>query len=59
VADVLVGRHRRHLDAAAAWGVPAHVTVLYPFVESARVNDDLVTTLARAVRCVASFECRF
>ena len=59
VADSLVERHRQHLDAAAAWGVPAHVTVLYPFVEPARVNDDLVATLVRAARCVASFECRF
>jgi 2'-5' RNA ligase len=59
VADALVERHRQHLDAAAAWGVPAHVTVLYPFVEPARVDDDLVATLATAARCVASFECRF
>lgn len=22
--------HRRHLDVAASWGVPAHVSVLYP-----------------------------
>jgi 2'-5' RNA ligase len=59
VADALVERHRQHLDAAATWGVPAHVTVLYPFVEPARVNDDLVATLATAARCVASFGCRF
>ena len=59
VADSLVGRHRQHLDAGATWGVPAHITVLYPFVEPARVNDELVATLATAARCVASFECRF
>jgi hypothetical protein len=59
VADSLVGRHCQHLDAAATWGVPAHDTVLYPFVEPPRVNDDLVATLVRAARCVASFECRF
>jgi 2'-5' RNA ligase len=59
VADSLVERHRQHLDAAATWGVPAHVTVLYPFVEPAQVNDDLVATLVRAARSVASFECRF
>jgi hypothetical protein len=56
VADSLVERHRQHLDAAATWGVPAHVTVLYPFVEPAQVDDDLVATLVRAARCVASFE---
>jgi 2'-5' RNA ligase len=30
-AEVVVGRHRAGLDRAAALGVPAHVTVLYPF----------------------------
>jgi hypothetical protein len=27
-----VSGHRNRLDRAAVWGVPAHVTVLYPFV---------------------------
>lgn len=31
-AEALVGSHRRRLDRAAGWGVPAHVTVLYPFL---------------------------
>jgi 2'-5' RNA ligase len=31
-ADPVVGQHRLQLDPAAARGVPAHVTVLYPFV---------------------------
>jgi hypothetical protein len=56
VADALIERHRQHLDAAATGGVPAHVTVLYPFVEPARVDDELAATLVRAARCVASFE---
>jgi hypothetical protein len=30
-AEVVVGRHRAALDRAAALGVPAHLTVLYPF----------------------------
>jgi hypothetical protein len=30
-AEAAVNAHRRRLDPAAAWGVPAHVTVLYPF----------------------------
>ncbi|WP_377639138.1 2'-5' RNA ligase family protein [Oryzobacter terrae] len=31
-AEPVVGRHRRRLDRAAALGVPAHVTVVFPFV---------------------------
>lgn len=31
VADPLVARHRSHLDLAAQDGIPAHVTVIYPF----------------------------
>ncbi len=58
-ADPLVGEHRHHLDPAASWGVPAHVTVLYPFVEPAQVDDHLIATLATALRHVAAFDCRF
>lgn len=36
-AEGAVARHRRQLDSAAADGIPAHVTVLYPFVPA----DDL------------------
>ena len=31
-ADSLVDEHRRHLDVVASWGVPAYVSVLYPYV---------------------------
>ncbi|MFT4084939.1 MAG: 2'-5' RNA ligase family protein [Nocardioides sp.] len=31
-AEAAVGEHRRRLDRAAAVGVPAHLTVLYPFM---------------------------
>jgi 2'-5' RNA ligase len=58
-ADPLVGRHRRHLDAAASWGVPAHVSVLYPFVDPSRVDDQVIRTLAAAIGSVAAFDCRF
>jgi len=58
-ADSLVDDHRRHLDAAASWGVPAHVSVLYPFVEPAQVDDHLIATLAAAFGPVAAFDCRF
>lgn len=58
-AEPLVGEHRQSLDPAAAWGVPAHVTVLYPFVEPAAVTEYLIATLAAAVDSVNAFDCRF
>lgn len=58
-AEPLIGQHRRHLDAAASWGVPAHVTVLYPFVEPAQVDDHLIATLAAVLGPMAALDCRF
>ena len=58
-AEPLVAEHRRHLDPADAWGVPAHVTVLFPFVEPAAVNEHVITTLASAVAPIHSFDCCF
>jgi 2'-5' RNA ligase len=57
--DSLVDEHRSHLDMAASWGVPAHVSVLYPFVEPAQVDDDLIATLAAVLGPVTAFDCRF
>ena len=58
-AEPLVSVHRLQLDVAAGWGVPAHVTVLYPFVAPETITDDLITTLAAAVRSVSAFDCLF
>jgi len=58
-AGPLVDEHRRLLDSAAAWGVPAHVTVLYPFVEPAQVDDHVIAALAAAIGSVAAFVCSF
>jgi 2'-5' RNA ligase len=57
--DPLVGGHRQQLDGSADWGVPAHVTVLAPFVAPEAITDDLITTLAAAVRSVSAFDCCF
>lgn len=43
----------------ASWGVPAHVSVLYPFVEPAQVDDDLIATLAAVLGAVSAFDCCF
>ncbi|MBC3763243.1 2'-5' RNA ligase family protein [Quadrisphaera sp. RL12-1S] len=58
-ADAVVRRHRDHLDGSAAWGVPAHVTVLFPFAAPQDLDDGALTALAGAVASVPAFEAAF
>ncbi|GIF00483.1 2'-5' RNA ligase family protein [Paractinoplanes rishiriensis] len=51
-AEPVVGRFRAGLDRAAAWDVPAHVTVLFPFLAPERI-DAAVLADVRAI--VAGF----
>jgi 2'-5' RNA ligase len=55
VAESVVGPHRDRLDEAARWGVPAHVTVLYPFLPPAEIDDTVLAVLSRAVAGVPQF----
>lgn len=54
-----VAEHRSRLDPAASRGVPAHVTVLYPFVPPDRVDADLLALLGEALASVEPFDCVF
>ncbi|SCG72753.1 2'-5' RNA ligase superfamily protein [Micromonospora humi] len=54
-----VGRFRSTLDRAAGWGVPAHVTVLYPFLPPDRVDDDVLTTLRLVFDATPRFDVTF
>jgi 2'-5' RNA ligase len=54
-AEAVVGRLRDELDPAARLGVPAHVTVLYPFVPASEVVDDVVARTAALYRSVPRF----
>jgi 2'-5' RNA ligase len=58
-AEPVVAEHRRRLDPTTAAGVPAHVTVLYPFVPPTSVTDAVVRSLREAVAPVAPFACSF
>lgn len=58
-AEPVVGRLRGRLDRAAAWGVPAHVTILYPFVLPDAITSEMVDLAAAAVASVPAFECTF
>lgn len=55
-AEAVVGSHRSRLDPAQAWGVPAHVTVLYPFVPPDELSQDIFEMLGRALTPVDAFD---
>jgi 2'-5' RNA ligase len=57
VVEPFVAEHRRALDRAAAWGVPAHGTVLYPFVAPNDLTQQTMDRLAAVVASVPAFEC--
>ena len=58
-AEPVVGRPRARWDRAAGWGVPAHVTVLHPFVPPAHLGPAELQRLRDAVRSVPRFAVAF
>jgi len=54
-AERVVAPHRERLDQAASWGVPAHVTVLFPFLPPAEIDERVLGTLGRAAATVPAF----
>jgi 2'-5' RNA ligase len=58
-AEPAVGEFRAALDRAAGWGVPAHVTVVYPFLPPDRLGPAELQRLGDAVRSVPAFAVSF
>jgi 2'-5' RNA ligase superfamily len=56
-AEPLVAVHRLRHDPAAAVGVPAHVTILYPF--RSIVDDAAIDVVAQLAANVAAFDLTF
>jgi 2'-5' RNA ligase len=54
-----VDRLRARWDRAATRGVPAHVTIVYPFVPGARLNADVRRELAAIAATHDPFEVEF
>ena len=54
-AEPVVAPHRALLDRAASWGVPAHVTVLFPFLPPEEIDQQVLDTLGRAAATVPAF----
>jgi hypothetical protein len=55
-AEPAVRQHRALLDEAARDGVPAHITVLYPFLPPVAISEPLLTTLRGLFAGIAAFE---
>jgi 2'-5' RNA ligase len=54
-AEAAVGAHRDRLDPSARDGVPAHVTVLYPFLPPAEIGPGVLAELSRLFAGVPRF----
>jgi hypothetical protein len=52
-AEPAVGQQRARLDEAARDGVPAHITVLYPFLPPAGIGERLLKSLGKLVFAAA------
>jgi 2'-5' RNA ligase len=55
-AEAAVGAHRAVLDSAAAKGVPAHITVLYPFVPPGLIDETVLAAVRKTVLTVPRFD---
>src|SRR3712207_8306425 len=55
-AEPVVGALRARLDPSASWGVPAHITVLYPFLAPDAVDERVRAVLAEVVAAVPAFD---
>jgi hypothetical protein len=57
-AEPVVGRHRLDLDANARLGIPAHITVLAPFMPASGIGADQQARLRRVFTSVEPFDIR-
>lgn len=58
-ADAVVGTYRQELDHTVSWPVPAHVTVLYPFLAPERITDSVLDDVRASLGAVTAFACTF
>ena len=49
-AEQLVGSGRRQFDRAARWGIPAHITLVYPFAPPEAIDAGAVSRLRALFR---------
>ena len=57
-AEPAVARHRERLDSSAPLGVPAHITVLYPFLPPGAIGPPVLGELERLFAAAGRFRFR-
>lgn len=57
-AEPVVAQHRARLDAGAPLGIPAHITVLFPFMPPGEIDEAVLDKLARLLGTVSGFSFR-
>ncbi len=55
-AESAVAHHRAHLDVSAWDGVPAHITVLYPFLPPAAIDAEALASVRRLIAGFPAFD---
>ncbi|MFD8263381.1 2'-5' RNA ligase family protein [Streptomyces griseoluteus] len=58
-AEAAVRARRDRLDPSARAGVPAHVTVLFPFLDESRIDDGACAAMGKVIGRHRPFEARF
>ena len=58
-AEPIVAPHRARLDSGAIRGVPAHVTILYPFVAPELLTADVMHQLTHLLAATPPFDLTF
>ncbi|MER5469987.1 2'-5' RNA ligase family protein [Streptomyces sp. NPDC002935] len=58
-AEPAVRAWRERLDPSARAGMPAHVTVLFPFLDAGRIDGDACAAIGEVIGRHRSFEARF
>lgn len=58
-AEPLVGHWRRRFDSSASAGIPAHVTVLFPFLDIDRITTAVIGDLRTLIGARSPFTVRF
>ena len=58
-AEPVVGPYREAYDPSAQQGVPAHVTVLYPWLPTGALDEATLRDLTDVVRRVSAFDVQF
>jgi 2'-5' RNA ligase len=57
-AEPAVGHHREYLDASAPVGIPAHITILFPFMPPEAIDPPALTRLGELFADVSQFRFR-